>query len=496
MDETQFCLAPPRPLLSRNPLMWLRFFGPGAVIASLTVGSGELLFPSRLGAVFGYKLLWIFPLVAVFKWVLCYCSARHMILTGAHPMERWNEVPGPRGWLPLFFFSIFIICAPIWASLQTGLLGSICANIFPRGDLYFWASVWVAVSFVLLLIGNYAFLERVQISILGLMLACIFIAVIYVGPDWLQVLHGSFVPQLPEYPPEILKKYPNFADRPVWIELTVAAAVIGGAAADYLGYASFLREKNWGRSNMTLARRDELQEIALDDKHPARVWVKAALIDTVLSMVMIVVIAVSFSILASVILQPQQLVPEKDEELLLHQSQFLTELSPVLEPLYYIAVFLAFFGNVYGGPEMSARICGDYFRSLPRVWSWLTEGRIHWLTIIWVLFGGVAIVWIKRPFPDVPLIAIVTFPAIYAGILMCGVFCIANIWADWRFLPPALRMNRALVALSLIAAAIFTFIAVKAMWKDTWWHFVILPVMLGVSMLVVRWIHRGESASA
>ena len=113
-----------------------------------------------------------------------------------------------------------------------------------------------------------------------------------------------------------------------------------------------------------------------------------------------------------------------------------------------------------------------------------------------MLFGGVAIVWIKRPFPDIPLIAIVTFPAIYSGILMCGVFCIANIWADWRFLPPALRMNRALVALSLIAAAIFTFIAVKAMWKDTWWHFIILPVMLGVSMLVVRWIHRGESASA
>lgn len=34
---------PPAALWSRNPLAWFRFFGPGAIVASVTVGSGESL---------------------------------------------------------------------------------------------------------------------------------------------------------------------------------------------------------------------------------------------------------------------------------------------------------------------------------------------------------------------------------------------------------------------------------------------------------------------
>ena len=64
--------SPPVPpaLQSRNPLKWLTVFGPGAVIASLTIGSGELIFSSRGGALFGYRLLWFFLLVLLSKWVL------------------------------------------------------------------------------------------------------------------------------------------------------------------------------------------------------------------------------------------------------------------------------------------------------------------------------------------------------------------------------------------------------------------------------------------
>src|SRR3712207_7432601 len=36
----------------------LTFFGPGAIIASLTIGSGETVFATRVGAVFGYAVLW------------------------------------------------------------------------------------------------------------------------------------------------------------------------------------------------------------------------------------------------------------------------------------------------------------------------------------------------------------------------------------------------------------------------------------------------------
>lgn len=485
MADEQTYLAPPRPLLTRNPLLWLKFFGPGAVIASLTVGSGELLFPSRMGAMFGHRLLWIFPLVALLKWVMVYSSSRHLILTGAHPLQRWNHIPGPHGWLPLFFFSIFIVCAPFWTFFQEGLLGSVCVSIFSWGDLYFWATIFVVVSFGLLAVGGYAFLERSQMLILGLMMVCIGIAVFYVQPDWLGILQGFFVPQIPEYPEWVREKYPIFQSRSEWLEIAVAVSVIGGAAAEYLCYVAFLREKRWGRSDSGIATDDEIEVIAQDIRHPVRLWVRAAMIDTVLSMVMIVLIAASFSILGTVILQSQELVPAKDEELLLHQSQFLTSLSPMLLPLYQLAVFLAFFGNVYGGPETVAHVCYEYSRASG--WgSQLPKQRIRWFAIIWALFGGLAIVWLKRGFPETSLIDVVTFPAIYASILMCGFYCLVNPWVDWRFLPAPLRMNRVLVVLNLGAGVLFCLIGFKAMWDQTWWHFVILPVWILGAMFFAR----------
>lgn len=60
-EETRIT-DPPAALRSRNPLAWFRFFGPGAIVASVTVGSGEIVFPSRGGALFGYQLLWIYRL--------------------------------------------------------------------------------------------------------------------------------------------------------------------------------------------------------------------------------------------------------------------------------------------------------------------------------------------------------------------------------------------------------------------------------------------------
>src|SRR2546430_15437695 len=119
--------VPPLPLAlqSRNPLAWLTIFGPGAVIASLTIGSGELIFSSRGGALFGYRLLWFFLLILLLKWVLVFVTARHMVLTGAHPFQRWMQLPGPRGWFPLVFLLLALVCFPIWVSFHSGTIGTL-----------------------------------------------------------------------------------------------------------------------------------------------------------------------------------------------------------------------------------------------------------------------------------------------------------------------------------------------------------------------------------
>jgi len=321
-------------------------------------------------------------------------------------------------------------------------------------------------------------------AILGLMLVCILIAVAFVSPDWLAALKGLVVPVVKDYPDWVLQKYESFRERPVWVELAVVFTVMGGIAADYFCYVSFIREKKWGRAHMRLASREELEVIASDPKHIARVWVRAAMIDTVLSMVMVTAIAGAFAVLGAVVLQSQQLVPEKDTDLLFHQSQFLTTLRPWLAPLYWTAVFFSFFGNVYGGPEMVVRICYEFFRSVGRERDPSSSTGFRMAAICYTLFGGLAILWIKPWFPDMRLVDIITFPAIYAGVGMCGLYCFINAWADWKFLPQPLRMSKWLALLSILAGILFVTIGAKAMIDSrNPWHLVVLPVWIAGSLL-------------
>src|SRR5205809_4568349 len=126
-DDSQATELPPA-LCSRNPFRWLTVFGPGAVIASLTIGAGELIFSSRGGAIFGYRLLWFFVLILVSKWVLVFTAARHIVLTGAHPFQRWMDFPGPRGWLPIALLILAVISFPFWVCFHAGTIGTLLSG--------------------------------------------------------------------------------------------------------------------------------------------------------------------------------------------------------------------------------------------------------------------------------------------------------------------------------------------------------------------------------
>jgi Mn2+/Fe2+ NRAMP family transporter len=101
-DDPPTLLYPDLPASLRGRGVWaaVRLFGPGAIIASVTIGSGETFFASRAGAIFGYSLLWFILVCGACKLVQVYGGARYMVLAGEHPMEAWSRLPGPRGWFP------------------------------------------------------------------------------------------------------------------------------------------------------------------------------------------------------------------------------------------------------------------------------------------------------------------------------------------------------------------------------------------------------------
>ncbi|MHC4488327.1 MAG: hypothetical protein ACYSW7_04000, partial [Planctomycetota bacterium] len=164
--------------LPRRPLDWLKVFGPGAIIASLTIGTGELIFSSRGGALFGYRILFLFVVISLLKWGLVVASSRHMVLTGVHPYRRMLDLPGPRGWLTLALFLIAAVCLPIWISFHSSVLGNLTAWITGTSEMwgggidYLWGMGILAVVVMITALRGYSTLERIQLVIVAAMVFC------------------------------------------------------------------------------------------------------------------------------------------------------------------------------------------------------------------------------------------------------------------------------------------------------------------------------------
>jgi Mn2+/Fe2+ NRAMP family transporter len=174
-DNPEAARSPSPPLLPEVPVelakrrMSLRtivlFFGPGAIIASLTVGSGETVLASRLGAVFGYAILWLVVVGALAKGSIIYLSNRYIVLTGEHPMSGLAKaIPGPRGWFPALIGGLAVLSFPFVASALATGIGSYL-NIVFGGPAIVWGLALLVLAAALAWFGWYTLLERAQVGI-------------------------------------------------------------------------------------------------------------------------------------------------------------------------------------------------------------------------------------------------------------------------------------------------------------------------------------------
>jgi len=463
---------------SRKLWDMFKFFGPGAIMASLTIGSGETFFASRGGAVFSYVIIWTFVLGCFFKWVQCYTAMRYITLTGQHPMDTWAHFPGPRGWFPFLMAALSIMCFPFWLSFLPSLLGTLCNWMFKFGDHLVWGTFWILVFVTLTLLGKYSILERVQLTVITVMMVVILFSVFFFKPDWLAVLFGTFIPRVPEYAPWIIEKYPDVAARPPWVEAVTYVGAIGGGTYDYIGYVGLLREKNWGM--LGLPNLDEIQQriyeitdkkgqIPLseekEDVATGLAWLKAPAIDSITSFVAIIIFAAGFIIGGARLLHTEQLIPS-GLKLLEYQANFLTRIHPLLLYLYDAGVFLAVAGTIYGAFEVYTRTMYECLRGVFPGLRAVKIDKIRPWVLLYVGLGGIILMWMTRVFPNISLIDLPTPAAIIGGVMTCGLWCLAMIWTDRNFLPKPYQMGRLMVVLNVIAG-----VAMLGMGLKAWWDF-------------------------
>ena len=437
--------------LERGSHNWTRlllYFGPGAVLASATLGSGELLFAPRGGAIFGYSMLWALVWAGIMKGIVVYSGVRYYTLTGENIMSRWAKLPGPRGWFTLMMAFLAFIAFPSWIGGLALMLGEATAwtlglpvtNTVSAAI----ATIMVVATAILVVVGGYDLLEKSQIAIVVFLSAAIAILAITARPSLSGVL-GGLIPSVPsQYEPFVRQEYPGIASRPIWVEVVTYMGAVGGGIYDYIGYVGMTKNRGWGMLGRSDSNEvsDLMREIApgkdlpLDEDSEnllvGRSWLKAPQTDVLISFTTITFFTAASMILGAIILRENQLIPS-ELQLFQVQAQWFTQINPGLEILWQVGVFFALFGALYSLWEIytwSGLECFKPFSARVRNLERNNLSTARLLTIAYV--GGIALILI---WSDLSAVAIVTPAALLGGVFGCGLWCWAMLWAEKTSLP-------------------------------------------------------------
>ncbi|WIY83756.1 Nramp family divalent metal transporter [Propionimicrobium sp. PCR01-08-3] len=463
-------------LASKKFLDLLSIVGPGFILASVTIGNGEIFQATRGGAVFGYTILWTFIFGAIFKAVVVYAAARYMVITGEHPFARMGHViPGftksgvGRHWLATFFGVLAAVCFPAWCVAYILALSQWTPWVITGSqEPWLWAGIaWSLIAYITLWVKDFSKVENLQTAIVGLLIVFSIIALIVANPNWGHVLQGLFVPEVPsEYPGWVQEKFPDVAAKAIPVEILSYLGALGGGIYDYIGYIGTFREKDWGmlgradntEINLQLQAlgKDEQIPIAMDDENLERcaTGVKAAKIDSVTSFIAVGIFAVTFMVLGTVVLGADgaQQVPA-DNNILTEQAAFFTNVHPILKYLYMVAIWCAFWGS------QQALLTVTYPYTVREAFSPafpVLNNPKHWqkLRIIVATYTlGIAII---LALTGASYTAVIGFAGILGGVFALGLWGFCLLRAEYKVLPKQLRMKPLIQVILVIASIAMT----------------------------------------
>ncbi len=234
--------------------------GPGFVVAAAFIGPGTVTTCTIAGVAHGMTLLWVLVFGVIATIVLQEMSARLALASGTGLAESLSALAPPWGrvtaWLTGLAAVVGVIAFQAGNLSGAGLGLASVSNTTPEP----WTAMVAVIAAGLLLTGRYRLVEQVLMGCVALM-GLVFIATaVAIVPNLTQVLHGVFVPRIPNDG-----------------ALTVLA-LVGTTIVPYNIYlhASAVRERWAGTDSLPVARRDLVLAISLGGLISAAVVITAA----------------------------------------------------------------------------------------------------------------------------------------------------------------------------------------------------------------------------
>ncbi|MDF4223265.1 MULTISPECIES: Nramp family divalent metal transporter [Maribacter] len=228
-------------------------FGPGIFAIGYTIGTGSVTSMIVAGSTYGMQLLWVLLLSCVFSGLLMYAYGNFALVTGETALYAFKK---HLKWGKLIAILIILgISFGQWNSLM-GILG-ISANIiyeifliyFPSlAALKYEAVLIIAITVIvlfygLLLVGKYAFFEKILVIFVTIMGLSFIISLFMVNPLPVEVIKG-LIPTIPK----------------VEGGQMMVAAFVGTtmAAATFLSRPLFVKGKGWTIKNRGQQKKDAI----------------------------------------------------------------------------------------------------------------------------------------------------------------------------------------------------------------------------------------------
>lgn len=320
-----------------------RLIGPGLILASSIVGSGELIATTVLGAENGYILLWLIVLSCLVKTVVQNELGRYAIGTGRTTLEAFNQVPGPRlkvswlvwMWCAMVTFTLFQVGAML------GGISEILNRLLPSVPITAFVWILAALSMVLLVAGKYVLVERVAmglvVSFTALTVSCCFL--LFKLPeyfDWGEVLRG-----LTFQPPE------------GGMATAVAAfGITGVGATELVMYPYWCIEKGYAQY---AGRRDG----SAGWTSRALGWIRVMGFDVLFSMVVYTFATIAFYFLGAGILRGKGLIPAGSEMVQVLSSIYTETLGEWSLGLFMVGAFAVLYSTVFASTAAHCRVWAD-----------------------------------------------------------------------------------------------------------------------------------------
>jgi Mn2+/Fe2+ NRAMP family transporter len=494
--------------LPRDPPRTLRehlaCLGPGIILASCIVGSGELIAATTLGAEAGFVLLWLIVIGCAIKVAAQIEIGRTTLIRGRTPLEAFDRVPGPRlagrGWI---FWGWALMTALIVVQ-QGGILMGVaqtlaaglpltragtewnhahdaaaanriaCAQARRDGDLKraaelaaalaadeevagrlprppdetAWAVVTALVAAALLAVGRYGVIERVSVALVSTFVAVTLLAVVLLqfDPAWAisaAEIAGGLVPAVP----------PATGGRSPLMTGLATVGIIGVGASELMFYPCWCLEKGYGRA---VGPRDDTEAWA----RRAKGWIRVLQLDAWTSMLVYTTVTVAFYLLGAATLGRLGLRPAGGEMVRTLAAMYGPAFGPWAADIFYAGAFAVLFSTLFAAADGNARMIGDGL-VLTGVVPADDHSRRTWtrrVAVAWPLVAlGLALA-IREPVGMV--LASGAAQAVMLAALAVAVLCFRYGEGD-----PRLRPQRGSDLLLVLSAAGFVVIGLWTLWQ-------------------------------